>query len=333
MNVAVAPGFRGWLLPDPWTTHVPPRPDELLPYFDFVRRHVLEYTNEQVPVTNADRLRFVAFMARHGLSTATAWAIVRQLAAERLDPRHALAPGDCSSTGCSSTSFAGTGAARRPAFSTFFLNSTAHFQHFYWRNLEPERFRVRPAEDEQRAYADAVLFGYQQMDRLVGESLAMAGDDATVVLCTALSQQPCLTYEESGGKVIYRPRDFERLLAFAGVDRRASGGAGDGRGVPRLPRERRRGGRGRAAADRDARRGSSGAGGAPGRGRTLLRLQDPRRRSGKDATVSSPGGAVPFLDLFYQVEGVKSGMHHPEGTPVDPHPGADPRRSPRARCR
>ena len=110
MNVAAGPGFRGWLLPDPWTTQVPPRPDALVPYFDFVRRHVLEYTNEQVPVTNADRLRFVAFMARHGLSAATAWAIVRQLAANG-STRGLAGAGRCSSTASSSTSFAGTGAA------------------------------------------------------------------------------------------------------------------------------------------------------------------------------------------------------------------------------
>jgi hypothetical protein len=34
---------------------------------------------------------------------------------------------------------------------------------------------------------------------------------------------------------------------------------------------------------------------------------------GKDATVSANGSTEPFLSLFYQVEGVKSGMHHPEG--------------------
>jgi len=34
---------------------------------------------------------------------------------------------------------------------------------------------------------------------------------------------------------------------------------------------------------------------------------------GKHATVSSPHGSAPFFGLFYQVEGVKSGMHHPEG--------------------
>src|SRR5262249_54871376 len=85
MNLAAAPGFRGWMLPDPWTTHVAAQPDELLPYLDFVRRQVLEHSNAQIPVTAADRLRFVAFMARHGLSGPTLWAIVRQLATERLD--------------------------------------------------------------------------------------------------------------------------------------------------------------------------------------------------------------------------------------------------------
>jgi len=34
---------------------------------------------------------------------------------------------------------------------------------------------------------------------------------------------------------------------------------------------------------------------------------------GNDATVSGHQGREPFFGLFYQVEGVKSGMHHPEG--------------------
>ena len=311
MNVAAAPGFRGWLLPDPWTTHVPPRPEALLPYFDFVRRHVLEYTNEQVPVTNGDRLRFVAFMARHGLSTATAWAIVRQLATEPLDPRTRWRRAVLLDR-LQFDLFRWHWRRARPAFSTFFLNSTAHFQHFYWRNLEPERFAVRPVEDEQRAYADAVLFGYRQMDRLVAESLAMADDGTTVVLCTALSQQPCLTYEESGGKVIYRPRDFEQLLAFAGVHAAH-------RVAPVMAEEFHVYLESDAAADEAERQ------------LTALRVGDrPALRVrrdgaglfcgckihgalGKDATVSGAGGTEPFHALFYQVEGVKSGMHHPEG--------------------
>jgi len=311
MNVSAAPGFRGWLLPDPWSTHVRPRPDALLPYFDFVRRHVLEYTNAEVPVTNGDRVRFVAFMARHGLSASTAWSIVRQLAEERRDPqarwRRAVLLDRLQFD-----LFRWHWRCARPAFSTFFLNSTAHFQHFYWRNLEPERFAVRPGEDEQRAHADAVLFGYRQMDRLVGESLEMVDDDTTVVLCTALSQQPCLTYEEMGGKVIYRPRDFERLLAFAGV-------TAPHRVAPVMAEEFHVFLDGDVAAIEIERQlavlrvGDRPALVIRRDGASLFCGCKIHGALGKDPTVSGPQGSVPFFGLFYQVEGVKSGMHHPEG--------------------
>jgi hypothetical protein len=311
MNVAAAPGFRGWLLPDPWTTHVPAQPDELLPYFEFVRRHVLEYTNAQVPVTSADRLRFVAFMARHGLSRATAWAIVRQLAEERLDARTRWRRAVLLDR-LQFDVFRHHWRRARPAFSTFFLNSTAHFQHFYWRNLEPDLFRVRPAEEEQREFADAVLFGYRQMDRLVGESLEMAGRDATVVLCTALSQQPCLSYEESGGKVIYRPRDFERLLAFAGVTtpHRVAPVMAEEFHVY-LESET-------AAVEVERRLAAMRVGDRPA---LVVRRDGAGLFCGckihgalkPDATVSGAAASAPFFSMFYLVEGVKSGMHHPEG--------------------
>ena len=312
MNVAMAPGFQGWMLPDPWTTHVPPQPAELVPYFEFVRRHVLEYTNDQVPVTHADRLRFVTFMARHGLSAATAWAIVRQLAGERLDPRSRWRRAVLLDR-LQFDLFRWHWQRERPALSTFFLNSTAHFQHFYWRNLEPDLFRVRPTDEEQRALADAVLFGYQQMDGLVGECLALAGDDAALVLCTALSQQPCLTYEESGGKVIYRPRDFERLMAFAGV-------TSSHRVAPVMAEEFHVYLQSTAeAVEAERRLAAMRVGDRPALvirrdGSGLFCGCKIHGALGKDASISAPGGArAPFFDLFYQVEGVKSGMHHPDG--------------------
>jgi len=311
MNVAAGPGFRGWILPDPWTTHVPPRPDTLLPFFDFVRRHVLEYTNDQVPVTLADRLRFLGFMAGHGLSWATAWAIVRQLAGEPLEPRSRWRRAVLLDR-LQFDLFRWHWRRARPAFSTFFLNSTAHFQHFYWRNLEPDLFRLRPGADEQRALSDAVLFGYRQMDRLVGECLEMAGRDTTVVLCTALSQQPCLTYEESGGKVIYRPRDFERLLSFAGVSSLH-------RVAPVMAEEFHVYLESDAdAEDAQRRLGKLRVGERPA---LVVRREGTGLFCGckihgalpRDAAVSGPAGSAPFFDLFYQVEGVKSGMHHPDG--------------------
>ncbi len=311
MNVAAGPGFRGWMLPDPWTTHVPPRPEALRGYFDFVRRHVLEHTSDQVPVTGADRLRFLGFMARHGLSVATVQAIARQLAGEWLDPRSRWRRAVLLDR-LQFDLFRWHWQRARPAFSTFFLNSTAHFQHFYWRNLAPELFRVKPGADEQRALSDAVLFGYRQMDRLVGECLAMAGGDTTVVLCTALSQQPCLTYEEHGGKVIYRPRDFDRLLSFAGVSppRQVAPVMAEEFHVY-LESEA-------AAAEAERRLGALRVGERPALavrrdGAGLFCGCKIHGALGRDTAVSGPAGVAPFFGLFYQVEGVKSGMHHPEG--------------------
>ena len=55
------------------------------------------------------------------------------------------------------------------------------------------------------------------MDRLVGKFIDLAGKDATLVFCTAISQQPYLAYEEKGGRQVYRPSKFEALVRFAGV--------------------------------------------------------------------------------------------------------------------
>ena len=48
MNVGYRPGIKGAVMPDPWATYVQPTPDELRPYFSFIQRNVLEYTNARV---------------------------------------------------------------------------------------------------------------------------------------------------------------------------------------------------------------------------------------------------------------------------------------------
>jgi hypothetical protein len=312
MNIRYDVPINGVLVPDPWTTDTLPHPPELLPYFRFVQKNVTEYTSERVPLSAADYAGFMAFMAAHGLSGETVLAVLRQLASERSGrarwKRAAIL--DLLQFDVFSWYYR----RQRPHFSTFFLNSTAHFQHLYWRNLEPEAFAVQPPPEEQAELGTAVLFGYQQMDRLVGRFYQLVGDEATLVLCTALSQQPCLKYEETGGKVVYRPRDFQKLLDFAGVSprRRVSPvmaeefhvyfeAAEDLASAERLLGALRVG-------ERPAMRARRHEGGL------LLGCQifeplgpgERLRRAGSE-------DALPFFDVFYQIEGVKSGMHHPDG--------------------
>jgi hypothetical protein len=89
-------------------------------------------------------------------------------------------------------------------FATFFLNSTAHFQHAYWRHMEPERFSVKPSKEEIDQYGGAILFGYKMMDELIRRFLKLAGQDGTLIFCTGLSQQQYLKREAAGGRHYYR---------------------------------------------------------------------------------------------------------------------------------
>jgi len=101
----------------------------------------------------------------------------------------------------------------RPAFATFFINSTAHMQHAYWRHHDPDAFEIKPKAEEMPVYADAIRSGYEAMDKLVGDFIELGEQTgARLVFMTALSQQPFLRSESQGGQKFYRLHDVERFL-------------------------------------------------------------------------------------------------------------------------
>ena len=311
MNAVYKNGLNGLVLPDPWSVHVRPSDPELAPYFDFVRANVLEYTRERLRLAPRQYLRFAWFMLTHGVSFATVGATARQLLSERFGKtkwRRATILDRLQFD-----VFRHFYRRLRPTFSTFFVNSTAHFQHVYWRNFEPTRFALQPTAADQGVYGDAVRYGYRCMDAIVGKVLAMAGDEATVVFATALSQQPCLTYESVGGKVFHKPHRFEPLLRFAGIDPsscsaepvmseefhlRFADDASAERACQRL-RELRQG----SERVMNARRDGSGV----MAGCAIFHAVPPGTQ------VHGPEGVTAFDSLFYEVDTTKSGMHHREG--------------------
>jgi len=312
MNIGYRPGIKGAVMPDPWTTHVEPTPNELKPYFSFVQRNVLEYTNERVPLSKADYIKFVGFMGQHGLSPSTMIAIAQQLFSEvrGLDRWKRAVILDKLQYDV----FRWYYNKIRPRFSTFFLNSTAHYQHFYWRNMEPEIFTVQLSSDEVAKYESAILFGYQEMDRLVGKFMASADRNTTLVFCTAMSQQPYLKYEESGGRHFYRPTSFDALVKFAGV-------TGSFKVAPVMAHQFH------VYLDTEdaARDAEKKMLALTVNGRQAMAVD----RNGlqvfcgchlyenlpKDTQIlaGEAGAKKAFYDLFYKVEGMKSGMHHPDG--------------------
>src|SRR5207253_786601 len=129
--------LRGAVVPDPWTVGMPPSPEELSAYYLFVQRNVQEYTNDPVPLSKGDYARFLKFMALHGLSLRTVKSIAAQLWSERRAGKGRWKRATILDK-LQRDLFLHYFKKLRPSFSTFFLNSTAHFQHAHWRNMDPE---------------------------------------------------------------------------------------------------------------------------------------------------------------------------------------------------
>ena len=312
MNVDYKSPINGWVLPDPWVRRVAPTPEELEPYYKFVSANVQEHTSGNVQLTRADQIAFLRFMATHGLRPQTVGAILKQLAGERRSDvgwKRAVVLDRLQSD-----VFRRHYKRAKPDFSTLFLNSTAHYQHLYWRNMEPEHFKVKPAADEQEVYEEAILFGYQEMDRLIGELVELAGDEAALVLVTALSQQPSLKYEEIGGKNLYRPNNFQMLLDAVGIDNPAevTPVMAEEFNIDFETEEAAIAGQRKLEALRvdgepamAAKRTANGL-----RCQCLVWTQIPEDTK---LDIDGNGRSVPFFDLFYRLDLVKSGQHHPDG--------------------
>jgi hypothetical protein len=313
MNIKYSPDLNGFVLPDAWSTEIPPKPDELKGLFRFIQVNVQEHTNKCVPLTKLDYAKLLWFLARRGLSFSSVATIVKQLTREKLGKvgrwKRAVILDKLQWD-----VFQWYFRKYRPQFSTFFLNSTAHFQHKYWRNMDPDQFQLKPSADEQRQFADAILFGYQEMDKLVGKALALAGSQSTVVLCSALSQQPYLMREDTGGKRFYRPHRFADFVSFVGLE-----------GVHKVAPVMSEQFHIYFETEEAARRGLERLGQVTVDGHDALNIQ----RQGHDVLagcrifeqipgqarieIKGSGRSMLFMDLFYQADCVKSGMHHPEG--------------------
>ncbi len=310
MNASFRRPIDGFILPDPWSTGISPYPDdEFTDYLDFVRLNVQEHTRSSIPVSKGAQLRFLSFMVKHGMSLETVKSIARQLMSERSGTnrwKRATLLDDLQWD-----VFCSYWKRHSPDFSTFFLNSTAHFQHNYWRHFTPEIFAGDVDDAEQAEHADAIRYGYRHMDRLVGKCLDMIDNDTTVVLATALGQQPCLTYEDSGGKAFYRITDTDRFFALLELP--------ECRYAPVMSEQFKLHFSSPGEAQEAEQRLQSLK--LDGKPVMMARSNGTEVFAGctifesipQDAVVESPTTSFRFYEQFYDCNLIKSGMHHPEG--------------------
>jgi hypothetical protein len=312
MNVHCTSTVAGDLLPDPWSPESMTRPAELMNYNRFIRKQVQEHSNASAKFAKSDYLRFLSFMLAHGLSSQTVKTAIRQLSSERTEGKRwrrafilDLLQYDV---------FRHIYRKSKPHLSTFFLNSTAHMQHCYWRNMQPEVFTIQPTEEEQREYSSAILEGYTHMDRLIGRIMDMVGDDATIFFATAISQQPFLKFEKEGGKHIYRPMDILRFAKWAGIQdvRQCNPVMAEQFWLEFSTHQ-----------EVEAAAAVLGAITVDGERAFSVKVEDTaiftgfsiRKKIAQDAVMVSPanGASIRFFDMLYAIEGMKSGMHHQDG--------------------
>ena len=174
--------LNGYHIPDAWHPDGIAQPPKLQPFFDFVAKQVQSSSGSE-GISKTDQMRF-ALCVRNGITALTAFAILRQLLAERREPalrwrRPSLLDA------IQYDVFRSLNRRFNVRFATFFCNSTAHYQHYYSRNMQPEHFAVPPPIADHPTLQDAIPFGYKAMDRLIGRCLR---DYPTSVLmvCTAL---------------------------------------------------------------------------------------------------------------------------------------------------
>ncbi len=152
------------------------------------------------------------------------------------------------------------------------------------------------------------------MDRLIGRIMDMAGDDATILFATAISQQPYLRFENQGGKHIYRPTDILRFAKWAGIQdvRQSNPVMAEQFWLEFATHQQVEA----AAAVMDAIT-------VDGEKAFTVEVEDTalftgfciRKKIAQDAVMVSPanGASIRFFDLLYAIEGMKSGMHHQDG--------------------
>jgi hypothetical protein len=313
MNARALAGNGVFYLPDPWCSNEAAFPNEVEVFKNVMARLVRESTRNAA-LSAKELLPFLTFLLRHGLTAETVRAILTQLGNERISQADVKWRRVALADLLQFDIFRHYYRRLHPDFATFFINSTAHLQHAYWRHMQPDAFSVKPSKTELESYGGAILFGYQSMDALLGRFCALVAPDTTIILCSALSQQPFLKREGRGGQYFYRLRDVSHFLELLDI-------------VPRLVEPvmthqylLRFAARPEAekamAAIKQIRVGEQEVFGVRASGNDIhlgCQVFDKLERDVEIHGLPGRNAPLSFLNLFYPIDAIKSGRHHPEG--------------------
>ncbi|MEM6603472.1 MAG: alkaline phosphatase family protein [Pseudomonadota bacterium] len=298
-------------LPDPWNKEKA-NPAEMQIFADFIAKNIQEYTNDRPVFGPEDYLKIVAFLLKNGLRLCTIWQILRQLLSEKLNGQNSYKRVFILNRLYFDV-FSYHLKRRRPDFATFFTNSVAHIQHAYWRDFAPEKFAFT---GHDKSKSEAMQAAYTDIDKMVGKIMQLAESlNMQIILASALSQQPYLKEEDSGGRLYYRPKDVDKLLKIIDIAPASYEPVMTHQYILRFNQKE----------DEERAKDilSQTTLTVDGNTSILLRHMEseggflfdcaPRTLVPDNATIKINQFEGNFYDIFYKIDEVKSGFHHPEG--------------------
>lgn len=105
----------------------------------------------------------------------------------------------------------------RPDIATFHTNHVAHYQHRYWRSMDPKPFLAAPSEEERRRFSGAIEYGYRVADEVLRRVWSLADENTVVILASGLGQKPYVSDDFKEGRTIVRVRDVNQIVELCGV--------------------------------------------------------------------------------------------------------------------
>jgi hypothetical protein len=156
------------------------------------------------------KLRLGARLARLGLSARTLSRVARQLKKERGNTKQqwrrvALQPQ------LNFDFFQRLYRKHGPDFASFHSNHVAHYQHTYWKAMQPELFPQPCSDEEKSIYGGAIAHGYRVADELLGRMLRLLDRDTVLIVASSMGQQPYLSSLKDG-KPVRQIRSLDKLM-------------------------------------------------------------------------------------------------------------------------
>lgn len=207
---------KGFMVPGPFAPGNDTFPPSLEPVQSLNRLYtqVHNKTTEALSPVGMAKVALDLFF-NFGLSINTLFRIAGQLAGERLNPASRWKR-VCLQPRLNFDFFSNLYRKERPDFATWHSNHAAHFMHHYWRAWDDTGFTSKSTEKERRDYGDAVPYGYQLCDELIGRFMGLLDKDTVLVIASSMGQQPFVSERYKDGKIVVRFKNIERIVDILG---------------------------------------------------------------------------------------------------------------------